>query len=155
MKHTVTRTWTRKDGTTVTKTYIYGKGKSRRGKTLVDTRGRINYKNVKAFKEEINKSSASPAEKRTLIADLDSRVRERHRNKKKLTTTGFAGLQQQEKVERLFANAGYSPSEAAAEYGLTETELLDPSNWSGDVYTEKGQQYTFSFNYTGALFTRI
>jgi hypothetical protein len=51
MKHTVTRKWTRKDGTTVTRTYTYNKGKSHKGKTLVDAKGRINYKNVKAFKE--------------------------------------------------------------------------------------------------------
>ena len=156
MKHTVKKTWTRADGTVVTRNYTYDyKGKSRKGKVLVSAKGIINYKNVKAFKEEIKGSTASAAEKRTLLADLDSRLRERHRNKKKLTTTGFAGLQQNEKIERLFANAGYSPSEAAAEFGLSETDLLDPKNWSGDVYTEGGQQYAFNFTYTGALFKRI
>lgn len=154
MKHTVKRTWTRADGTKVTKTYSY-EGKSRKGKVLVDAKGNIRYKNVNAFKEEIKKSSASVAEKRTLLADLDSRLRERHRNKKKLTTTGFAGLQQDERVERLFANAGYSLSEAASTFGLKETELLNPKNWSGDVYTEDGNQYAFNFTYTGALFNKI
>lgn len=154
MKHTVKRTWTRADGTKVTRTYSY-EGKSRKGKVLVNAKGQINYKNVKKFKDEIQNSSASIAEKRTLLADLDSRLRERHRNKKKLTTTGFAGLQQDEKVERMFANAGYSPSEAASEFGLDETELLDAKNWNDNIYTEKGVQYAFTFTYTGALFNKI
>lgn len=154
MKHTVKRTWTRADGTKVTKTYTY-EGKSRKGKVLVNAKGQINYKNVKAFKKEIQDSSATTAEKRTLLADLDSRLRERKRNKKKLTTTGFAGLQQDEKIERMFANAGYSLSEAASEFGLTEAELLDPKNWNNDTYTEKGVQYAFTFSYTGALFNKI
>ena len=50
-KQTVKRTWTRADGTVVTRTYSY-ESKSRKGKVLVDSRGRINYKNVKAFKKE-------------------------------------------------------------------------------------------------------
>lgn len=154
MKHTVKRTWTRADGTVVTRTYSY-EGKSRKGKVLVNAKGQINYKNVKKFKDEIQNSSASIAEKRTLLADLDSRLRERHRNKKKLTTTGFAGLQQDEKIERMFANAGYSPSEAASEFGLTEAELLDAKNWNDNIYTEKGVQYAFTFTYTGALFNKI
>lgn len=153
-KQTVKRTWTRADGTVVTRTYSY-EGKSRKGKVLVNAKGQINYKNVKAFKDDIQNSSASAAEKRTLLADLDSRLRERHRNKKKLTTTGFAGLQQDEKIERMFANAGYSPSEAASEFGLTEAELLDSKNWNDNIYTEKGVQYAFTFTYTGALFNRI
>lgn len=153
-KQTVKRTWTRADGTVVTRTYSY-EGKSRKGKVLVNARGQINYKNVKKFKDEIQNSSASIAEKRTLLADLDSRLRERHRNKKKLTTTGFAGLQQDEKIERMFANAGYSPSEAASEFGLTEAELLDSKNWNDNIYTEKGVQYAFTFTYTGALFNKI
>lgn len=154
MKRTVRRTWIRSDGTIVTRTYTY-EGKSRKGKVLVNSKGQINYKNVKAFKQEIKDSSASIAEKRTLLADLDSRLRERKRNKKKLTTTGFAGLQQDEKIERLFANAGYSVSEAAAEFELTEAELLDPKNWEGDIYTENGVQYAFTFTYTGSLFNKI
>jgi hypothetical protein len=153
-KQTVKRTWTKADGTVVTRTYSY-EGKSRKGKVLVNAKGQINYKNVKKFKDEIQNSSASIAEKRTLLADLDSRLRERHRNKKKLTTTGFAGLQQDEAIERMFANAGYSPSEAASEFGLDETELLDSKNWNDNIYTEKGVQYTFTFTYTGALFNRI
>ena len=55
----------------------------------------------------------------------------------------------------MFANAGYSVSEAANEFGLTEEELLNPENWEGSIYTEGGVQYSFAFTYTGALFTRL
>lgn len=154
-KHTVKRTWKRADGTVITRTYTYGVGKSRRGRVLVNAKGVINKKNVDKFKDEIRNSAISSAEKRTLLADLDARLRERKRNKKKLTTTGFAGLQQTEKIERLFVNAGYSISEAAAEFGLSEEELLKPENWSGDVYTQGGNQYAFAFTYTGALFSKL
>lgn len=155
-KQTVKRTWTRADGTVVTRTYSY-EGKSRKGKVLVNARGQINYKNVKKFKDEIQNSSYSAAEKRTLLADLDNRLKERHRNKKKLTTTGFAGLQQdsEQYIERMFANAGYSPAEAADAFDLDETELVNPKNWNDNIYTEKGVQYAFTFTYTGALFKKI
>jgi hypothetical protein len=154
-KHTVKRTWIRADGTVVTKEYTYGRGKSRRGKVLVNAKGIVNKKNLADFKLEIQNSTIGAAEKRTLLADLDARIRERKRNKKKLTTTGFAGLQQEQNIERMFANAGYSISEAATEFELTEAELLNPDNWEGNIYTEKGVQYSFAFSYTGALFSRI
>ena len=154
-KHTVKRTQIRADGTVVTKEYTYDKGKSRRGKVLVNARGVINKKNVEDFRQEIQDSDIGVAEKRTLLADLDARLRERKRNKKKLTTTGFMGLQQEEKVERLFANAGYSISEAAEAFGLNEEQLRNPANWSGDIYTQGATQYEFNFTYTGALFSRI
>lgn len=157
-KHTVKRTWTRADGTVVSRTYSYDKGKSRRGRVLVNAKGKVNYKNVKEYKDKIQASdSLNEAEKRTLIADLEARIKERKRNKKKLTTTGFAGAQHdaEDRISRLFANAGYSVSEAAEEYDLDESKLLDTRNWSGDTYTEDGVSYEFKFTYTGALFKKI
>lgn len=154
-KHTVTRTWIRADGTVVTRTYTYESGRSRRGKVLVSAKGVVNKKNVDNYKEEILNSSISNAEKRTLLSDLDARIRERKRNKKKLTTTGFVGLQQEGKIERLLANAGYSTEELAAEFELSEKELLNPDNWEGNIFTAGAAQYEFKFSYTGALFTRL
>ena len=154
-KRTVKRTWRKADGTVVTREYTYNVGKSRRGKVLVNARGVINKKNVDAFKQEIRDSSISTAEKRTLLADLDANIRQRKGEKKKLTTTGFAGLQQEERIDRLFANAGYSVAEAAEEFGFSEEELLNPDNWRGDTFTQNGVQYAFAFTYTGALFSRV
>lgn len=153
--HTVKRSWMRKDGTIVVREYTYKQGRSRKGKVLVSNKGVVNQKNVTKFKNDIMNSKLSDAEKRTLLADLDARIRQRKKSKHKLTTTGFAGLQQEQEIERLFANAGYSIEEAAKEYGIDESALRDAENWTGEIFTYDGITYTFNFNYTGALFTRI
>lgn len=157
MKRNITRTWTTKSGITKTKTYTYtGKGKSRRGLTLVGKNGKINKKNIEKFKDEINNdSSLNASEKRTLIADLNIVAKQRAKSGRKLTTTGFYGEMQSSKVSRVLANAGYSVEEAAAELGVTETDILNSGNWSGDVLTIGATSWTLKFTYTGSLFTAI
>ena len=157
MKRNITRTWTTKSGITKTKTYTYtGKGKSRRGLTLVGKNGKVNKKNIEKFKNEINAdSSLTAAEKRGLIADLNIIAKQRAKDKSKLTTTGFYGELASTKISTLLANAGYSVEEAADELGITETDILDAKNWSGDILTIGATSWRVKFTYTGSLFTAI
>lgn len=155
-KHTVKRTWTTKSGITKTKSYTYGVGKSRRGKVLVSKSGTLNKKNIQAFKDEINNSKKySAAEKRALIADLNIIIKQRQKSNRKLTTTGFVGEIEDKAISRMFANAGYSAEEAARELGVTEAEILDKRNWSGETFTLGSVAYQFKFNYTGSVFEKI
>jgi hypothetical protein len=167
MKRKITRTWITKSGITKTKTYIYeGRGKSRRGLTLVGKNGKVNKKNVDKFKDEIRAdSSLTTAEKYGLIKDVDILVKTRAVNGKKLTTSGFYGkqigatkdpqLNKIKNIERLLANAGYSAEEAAEELDIDESDILDASNWMGDIFNFAGASYQVKFTYTGSLFTRI
>lgn len=157
MKRNITRTWTTKSGITKTKTYTYtGKGKSRRGLTLVGKGGKINKKNIDKFKNEINAdNSLTAAEKRGLIADLNIIAKQRVKDRSKLTTTGFYGELANTKVSTLLANAGYSIEEAAAELGVSESDILDSGNWYGDVLTIGAASWTVKFTYTGSIFTAI
>lgn len=155
-KHTVTRTWTTKSGITRTKTYTYGVGKSRRGKVLVSKSGTLNKKNIQAFKDEINSSKRyTAAEKRALIADLNIIIKQRQKSNRKLTTTGFVGEIEDKAISRMFANAGYSAEEAAKELGVSEADILDKRNWSGETFTLGPVAYQFKFNYTGSVFEKI
>lgn len=157
MNRKVTRTWTTKSGITKTKTYVYkGTGKSRRGLTLVGKNGKINKKNVQKFKDQIKAdTSLTTAEKQGFIADLNIMTKQRMAEGRKLTTTGFYGELQSSKVTRLLANAGYSSEEAAMELGISETDILNTSNWNGDVFSFGGASYLIKFTYTGSLFTKI
>jgi len=133
--------------------------KSRRGRTLVSKSGRLNAsnkKNIDALKTEIlNSKEYSDAEKRGLIADLNIIIKQRMKDGKKLTTTGFFGELASDKIERMLINAGYSIEEAAEELQVDEADLLDMKNWSGDKFTHAGDTWLFSFKYTGAVFTRV
>ena len=53
----------------------------------------------------------------------------------------------------MFANAGYSTADVAAEYGFSEADLLDPNNWLGNQVTISGKTYTFTFTYQGSILT--
>jgi hypothetical protein len=167
MKRNVKRTWTTKNGITKTKIYTYqGSGKSRRGLTLVSKKGKINKKNIEKFKNEIKADTElTTAEKYGLIKDVDILVQTRSENGKKLTTTGFYGKQigaskdeqinKIRNIERLLANAGYSVEEAAEELDIDESDILETSNWSGDIFTFAGISYQVKFTYTGSLFTKV
>lgn len=141
--------------------------KSSRGRVLVSETGRKNYKNIKMYKEKIrNDNTLSELEKRAKIADLEDYINERVRHNKthfiaagetattgKLTTNGFEGFEKGAGLERMFANVGMSAEEIAMRYELDENELLDPSNWSGDVFTDSaGNTHIFKFSYTGEIF---
>lgn len=128
--------------------------KSTRGLTLVGKGGRIDKKNIKKFKDIIDATPGySLSEKIYLKADLDNMVKLRHKQKKKLTTTGFLGQKAKDDKEKMFINAGYSVDEVAAKYGVPAHELLDPANWVGDTFTSPstGKTYTFRFTYQGEI----
>lgn len=155
-KRTIIRKyWSKKKGEYITKTYTY-EGKSRKGKVLVSKSGQVNKKNVKAYKEQIdNNDNFNQAEKRMLKADLDNLIKQRSKNKQKMTTTGFEGFEAETRVERFFANAGYSLEEAAEMLNVSEKDLYDERNWQGNILTIGGQSYEVKFNYTGSLFQAL
>lgn len=130
--------------------------RSKRGLTLVGKNGRItpnSKKNVEAFKRAIMESNDYTAkEKKTLINKLDARVYNAHKTGKKLTTTGFLGSQEVNKIDRLLANAGYSADELAGEIGVTEDDILNEANWKNDVFMGK---WKLSFNYTSSILKAI
>ena len=161
MKKTVTRTYKTKNGI-VTKTYSYDyrnyKKKSTRGKTLVSKSGKINYKNIADFKNEIDNSmDLSDTMKRSMKADLDAYVKQRSIDKQKLTVSGFQGHLESDKMDRMFANLGASPDEIANEYGFDEYDLVDEANWSNGIYTDPttGKSYRVNWTYTGSAFEEI
>lgn len=124
----VTRRYVKKDGTVVIKTYDYSR-KSSRGIALVSKKGKVNRKNVDAFKDAIDaRTDLTKAEKTTIKADLEAYVYQRHQSKEKLTTTGFIGHRTKNAPERMFANAGMTSDEIAANYGLNANELRNPAN---------------------------
>lgn len=129
------------------------KHKSTRGLTLVGKNGRIDKANIQKFKDAIDANkSYSAAEKRYLKADLDAMVKQKHRAGEKMTTTGFLGHLEKNKISKMFTNAGYSTADVASEYGISEAELLDPNNWLGDVFTSiGGKTLTFKFTYQGDI----
>lgn len=129
--------------------------KSKRGLTLVGKDGRIttnSKKNVEKFKEAIMQTPGyTAAEKETLINDLDARIYNAHKNKRKLTTTGFMGAQESDKIERLLTNAGYTADELAKEIGVSEEDILNSSNWEDGVFMGT---WELSFNYTSSILVK-
>ena len=141
MKKVTRKYYSKRLGKTITKTYSYNNykytHKSTRGKVLVNAKGQVNKKNVDELKQIIKDSDEyTAAEKRAALADVDAYVNARHKSKKKLTTTGLAGLRVSDdesfyeyeggwKYAKMFANAGYTPEEAAAQIGVEAEYLLN------------------------------
>lgn len=126
--------------------------KSTRGLTLVGKNGRIDKKNIQKFKDSIDNNSAyTSAEKRYLKADLDAMIAQKHKAGQKLSTTGFLGHLESDKVSKMFANAGYSTADVAAQYGIPEAELINASNWTGNQFKYGSTMFTFNFTYQGDI----
>lgn len=126
--------------------------KSTRGLTLVGKNGRIDKKNIQKFKDSIDNNAAyTAAEKRYLKADLDAMIAQKHKAGQKLSTTGFLGHLESDKVSKMFANAGYSTADVAAEYNIPEAELLNASNWTGNQFKYGSMMFTFNFTYQGDI----
>jgi hypothetical protein len=130
--------------------------KSKRSRTLVGKGGRITYNsknNVEKLIDEINaRQDLTRAEKITLINDLKAYVDAYHKSKKKLTVNGFFAHYEDDKINRLLTNAGYTAAELADEVGVTEDEVLDLNNWSGGIFMG---MWELDFNYTGSLLKHI
>ena len=148
----VTRTyWSKKKGQFVTKVYEY-KGKSRRGKTLVGKGGRIYQKNIDELKEQIANSDRSQSEKRYLLADLNARVKQRHKDERRLTTSGWAAIYKEDKVSKFLTNAGYNPEEFADELGVDLEDVLDINNWDDGILNIGSRHFKFNWTYTGEFY---
>lgn len=161
---TIRRTYySKRLGTTVTKEYTYGAGKSRRGLTLVGKSGRLNHKNIQRFKDSIDTNDLlSVSEKVTLKNELNALIKVRHEKGQKLTTTGFYGWKEEKKINKLLTNAGYTAEELADEIGVSEEDILNADNWKKDkdadgneisqMYFEfNGTIYDIQFNYTSSI----
>ena len=139
--------------------------KTRKGYTLVSANGRVMHKRIEALKEQIMASNRSKSLKDELINELDAVVNDRRLRVKKLTETGFFGHAQnviynkrsgdEQAIRTMIANMGYTPGQLAKEYGLRVSDLIDPSNWLGDVLTIGNKQYRLTFSYTGSVFEVI
>lgn len=132
--------------------------KSKRGRTLVGKGGRItanSKSNVDRLIEEIRKSTAPEIDKQTMINDLRARVQQAHKEGKKLTTNGFFGQMEEDKVSRMLTNAGYTPEELANEIGVSTKDILNADNWAGDIFMLGDKQWRVSFNYTGSILKEI
>lgn len=155
MKKTVTRIWKqKKTGKTITKTYTY---QNRKGSVLIDKMGRVRPKTVSEFKAAIDANdSYTGAEKRMLKVDLDNYIRVRQGKKNKpLTTTGFMGHIEDEKIDRMFVNIGMSVDEAADAYGLNADDIRDQNNWNGDILTINGRIFKYQVNYSKPILEEI
>lgn len=149
------RYFSKKLGIFVEKEYKYS-GTSRKGLTIVYKGGKINKKNYEAVKEAIrNNPNYSEQQKRTALADFESLIKERHQNKKRLTTTGLEGRRQKNDIDRLLANAGYTSKEAAQELGISEKEILNPKNWMNGQFTSGGKKWNISWSYTSSIFKEV
>ena len=124
--------------------------------TLVDKKGRAIKKNIERFKDSIlNNTNYTTAEKRMLIADIDVEVDVRKRNKSKLTTSGFMGMQEETSIARFFTNAGWSVEEFADEIDEDINDILNENNWQNGQLYINGRTFKFNWTYTGNLFEEI
>ena len=156
MARKIKRTWySKKLGKTITKEYTY-EHTSRKGKVLVDKRGRVIKKNLEKVKQDINsREDLNESEKRALNINLDALVDQRKQDKRKLTTNGFYGTMSDSKVGRMLSNAGYSVEEVSQMYNIDENALLDEDNWSGETFSYKGRSFLLQFGYTLDIFKEI
>lgn len=146
----------------------FGRRTSTEGYVLVNKSGRKNYKNIKKLKELINANPNYDIDtKRDLVNELDEIAQQRHTKNKKgnpadnkqLTSTSFFARLETDEIKKRFANLGYTSAELAAEYGLDEKKLLNKANWKktqgGWIFDNGNAEYTFTWTYTGSVFTRI
>ena len=130
--------------------------KSKRGRTLVGKNGVISKNSKKNVDELIQtiqeRTDLSSSEKITLINDVYAYVDSYHQSNKKLTVNGFFAHYENDKINRLLTNAGYTAQELADELGISEEDVLNKANWDKDVFMGMWQ---LDFNYTGPLLKHI
>ena len=155
MKKTVTRKWTnKKTGEARIKSYTY---EDRRGYVLIDKMGRVKTKAVNEFKATIDANdSYTENEKITLKWDLDNYIRVRAGKKNRpLTTTGFMGHIEDNKIDSMFINMGMSVEEAAEAYDLDPADIRDKSNWDGSFLMINGRKFQYQVNYRDSVLKEI
>lgn len=154
----VVRRWTTKSGVVKTKVYEYAH-KSTKGLTLINKKGVVIKSNVEKFKATIDAGSGSDVQKRRLKADLDNYIRLRKGQKRALTTKGFMGHLEENLLERMFVNVGWSSVELAEALDIEEDELLDMANWTisdaESYFKVNGKTYKFNWTYTGNVLEEV
>lgn len=144
---TVVRKWKTKNGEIHQKTYTY---ESDRGAVIVDAQGGVHQAAIDEAKRAIDaRDDLGEVEKNMMKYYLDYYVKEAKEKGQSMRTTGFFGRLAEDKVNRMFANAGTDVATEAARLGVTEADLVNPDNWSGDVFIDPatGKSYLFTFSY--------
>lgn len=147
MKKTVTRTYyNRQLGEFVTKTYEYEYSKAKTSPLLVDKNGTVYKKRVEEFTRGMDMSDK---------AEVEQYIKFYSQHKKRIRERTLRSKMAESSIEKMIINTGRSTSELASEIGVDEADLLDEMNWDGSNFVFDGVVYTFKFNYTGALFSKV
>ena len=142
---TVTRTWKKKSGEIVTRTYVY-EDKGVKSRKLVDANGYVYEKRLKKFIEEYSGAD---------VYDIESYIEFYREHKMLLYEQTLRSKLADNKYEKMFINVGRSPMELAQELGTTVGELTNKENWDGSILKINGMEYLFEFRYSGDVLTRI
>lgn len=79
------------------------------------------------------------------------------RNNENLSYKTFLSKLADNRLEKMFINAGWSLEAAATEIGTTPNALGNQDNWVGDTFVDPmtGRVYQFVFQYHGAIWEEI
>ena len=142
---TITRSWTKKSGEVVTKTYEY-EVKGVKSKLLVNATGKVYKKRLEEFLKKYSGADAYDAE---ALIDFYSE------HKKRLSEQTLRSKLAENKYEKMFINVGRSAEELAQELGTTVEELTNDENWEGSRLRVNGSEYLFEFRYSGDVLTKV
>lgn len=115
--------------------------------TYINTRRRKTRKDLEAIDKNTNYTAEEKEQFKAKIKE--TMVKQRGKEFRPLTTVGYEGHLQENKIERMFANAGLSSSEVAKDMGIDEEDILNPDNWQDGLLVINGVKYAFNHNYTG------
>lgn len=155
----VTRTYTKKTGETVVKTYTYRK-KASKGGTLVYKSGKKNTALIAALKATYAGDDAVEFE-----AKLDSFMRKKAYKRGRLTVETMKTKMLNDTISKIIANFGYEPEEVATELSAMYNEnidvnyLLNVNNWvqkanglpTGELRLPNGMLHEFKFDYNAGI----
>ena len=166
-RYTYTKTWTRKSGEVVTRTYTK---KATRSPILFNRRGSkytLNEKNWENFLDKIRSDDElSPMEKTTMIAEA-TRIKndvlkgysiyssDLQHGYNRIDEVSMLSRMSGDKTRRFIINLGYDPEELAKELGISEGDLLDPSNWEGGKLTVNGISGLCTLKYNGSAYSLV
>lgn len=141
----VTRSWVKKSGEVVTKTYGY-RVRGVKSKLLVNVEGKVYKNRLKEFLEEYSDVDAY---------DAESLIKFYSKHKMRLREQTLRSKLAENKYEKMFINVGRSAEELAQELGTTVEELTNDENWDGSTLSVNGSEYLFEFKYSGDVLTKV
>lgn len=157
---TVSRTYKTKKGL-VTKTYTYNTKQLRvRKKYTIGSTGRVSKASMRRI---VERSMANPDETKH-ISEGQVRAKVAEYLGRGMTSVSEQRIEASilhNRIEGMFANAGYTVEEAASEAGVTVEQLLDPNLWSGDIFSAPGtnggkaKDWRFVFRYHGSVWEPV